>query len=153
MKEENIESNERVKLLSQMIGLDPKFWPNPIPRNLQIHLMKVSEGYIKFQVTVSKDWLNGLHIMHGGIMVTLMDEAMGVAGFTLNMQQRYATIDLNVDYISSAREGEVLLIHGKIEKSGKQLLRASAYIETESGKLISKSTSNLLKFEPKQAKS
>lgn len=139
-------SNERVQLLSQMIGLDPKFWPYPIPRNLQIELVEIEEGFIKMKTTVQKDWLNPLKIMHGGIMVTLMDEAMGICGYTLNSEHGYATVNLTSDFFVSAKEGDVIYIFGKIEKKGRQLIHAVSHIESSDGRIISKSTSNLLAF-------
>lgn len=145
------EPNERVRLLSQMIGMDPKFWPFPIPRNLNVELIEIAEGSLKYKVTVQKDWLNPLKIMHGGIMVTLMDEAMGCCGYSLNKEHGFATINLTADYISSAKEGDILYIHGKIEKIGRQLIHASSYIEHENGKIVAKSTSNLLAFHPRKS--
>lgn len=139
-------SNERVKMMSQMIGLEPKFWPYPIPKNLGIHLVEVDEGYIKMKTTVLKDWLNPLKIMHGGIMVTLMDEAMGICGFTLNAENGFATVNLTADFFASAKEGEEIFIYGKIEKRGRQLIHAVAHIENSQGKILAKSNSNLLAF-------
>lgn len=139
-------SNERVQMMSQMIGVEPKYWPYPIPRNLNIELVEIEEGYIKMKTTVSKDWLNPLKIMHGGIMVTLMDEAMGICGYTLNTEHGYVTVNLTADFFSSAKEGDEIFIYGRIEKKGRQLIHATSYIENSTGKIISKSTSNLLAF-------
>lgn len=143
------EKNERVELLSKMIGIDPQFWPYPIPKNLNLQLLEVQEGSTKMKTIVQKDWLNPLHILHGGIIVTLMDEAMGMCGYTLNNGQRYATINLNADFFASAKENDVIIIFSKIEKIGRQLIHAIAHIENEQGRIIAKSNSNLLSFAPK----
>lgn len=143
------EKNERVELLSKMIGVDPQYWPYPIPKNLKLQLLEVEAGSSKMKTIVQKDWLNPLNILHGGIMVTLMDEAMGMCGYTLNNGQRYATINLNADFFASAKENDVIYIYGKIEKIGRQLIHAVSHIENEQGRVIAKSTSNLLSFVPK----
>jgi len=145
----NKDTNERVQLLSKMIGTDPKHWPFPITRNLEVHLLEVNIGSIKFKVTVKEDWLNPLNILHGGIMVTLMDDAMGIAVYTLNQENRFASINLNTDFFKSVKEGEQIFIHSKIEKAGRQVVHATAYIENEKGQLIAKSTSNLVVFPKK----
>lgn len=145
------EPNERVQLISKMIGTDPKFWPFPIPKNLNAELVEIQEGYIKYRTVVQKDWLNPLQIMHGGIMVTLMDEAMGCCGYSLNKEHGFATINLTADFLASAKEGDTIFIYGKIEKIGRQLIHASSYIEHENGKIVAKSTSNLLAFHPKKS--
>jgi uncharacterized protein (TIGR00369 family) len=143
------EKNERVELLSKMIGIDPQFWPYPIPKNLNLQLLEIKEGSTKMKTIVQKDWLNPLHILHGGIMVTLMDEVMGICAYTLNNGQRYATINLNADFLASAKENEVIYIFGKIEKIGRQLIHALSHIENEQGRILAKSSSNLLSFTPK----
>jgi len=132
-----------------MIGTDPRYWPYPIPRNLGAHLLEVEEGRAKIKVTVQADWLNPLKIMHGGIMVTLMDEMMGLCGYTLNQPHGYATINLTADYLASAKEGDILYVYGEIEKKGRQLIHAVSYIEHENGRKVAKATSNLLAFHPK----
>ena len=142
-------TNERVELLSKMIGVEPQYWPYPIPKNLNLQLLEVDAGTTKMKTIVQKDWLNPLHIMHGGIMVTLMDEAMGMCGYTLDNGQRYATINLNAEFFASAKENDVIYIFGKIEKIGRQLIHAVSHIENEEGRVISKSSSNLLSFVPK----
>lgn len=142
-------TNERVELLSKMIGLDPKFWPYPIPKNLKLELVEIKEGEVVMKTIVQKDWLNPLLIMHGGIIVTLMDEAMGICAYSLDNGQRYATINLNADFFSSAKENEIIYIFGKIEKRGRQLINAIARVENENGKIIAKSNSNLLALAPK----
>jgi acyl-coenzyme A thioesterase 13 len=143
------EKNERVELISKMIGIDPQFWPYPIPKNLNLQLLEVQEGSTKMKTIVQKDWLNPLHILHGGIMVTLMDEVMGICAYTLKNGQRYATINLNADFLASAKENEVIYIFGKIEKTGRQLIHAISRIENEQGRILAKSSSNLLSFTPK----
>lgn len=145
----NEPTNERIEILSKMIGTDPKHWPFPITRNLEVNLLDVSVGAIKFKVTVKEDWLNPLQILHGGIMITLMDDAMGIAVYTLNREDRFASINLNTDFFKSVKEGEDIFIYSKIEKAGRQVVHATAYIENEKGQLIAKSTSNLVVFSKK----
>lgn len=135
-------SNDRVQLLSKMIGTDPKFWPYPISRNFNLELLEVREGYAKLKTIVHKDWLNPLHIMHGGYLITLMDEAMGLSVFTLNREQKFATINLNADFFASAKEGDTIIIIAEIEKIGKQTIHAIAKVENESGRPLTKSSSN-----------
>ncbi|MCO5249048.1 MAG: PaaI family thioesterase [Chitinophagales bacterium] len=144
MEEKNI--NPNLEKAALMIGLDPKFWPYPIPKSFNMELLEIKEGYVKYKVVVKDTWLNPLKIMHGGIMVTLMDEAMGICCYTLNTGFRYATIDLNSTFFNPAREGETLFVYGKIEKSGKRHIHAVAHLENENGITIAKSMSNLLVF-------
>ncbi len=143
------QTNERVKLVSQMIGIDPKFWPYPIPRNFKMALTEISVGRAVFKVTVKEDWLNPLKILHGGIIVTLMDEAMGMAMYTLNKAHRYATINLNADFFKSVKAGEDIFVIGEVEKDGTQVIHIKAHIQTTEGKIIAKTTSNFVIYSKK----
>ncbi len=144
------EPNERVELLSQMIGVDPQFWPYPIPKNLNLQLLEIQAGQVKLKTIVKKEWLNPLQILHGGIIVTLMDEAMGLCAYSLNNGQRYATINLNADFFASTKENEAIYIFSKVEKAGRQLIHAISHIENEQGRIIAKSNSNLLALQEKK---
>ncbi|MCO5232778.1 MAG: PaaI family thioesterase [Chitinophagales bacterium] len=141
--------NERISLLSKMIGTDPKFWPYPISRNFNLRLLEVKEAYVKMQTTVQKDWLNPLQIMHGGYLITLMDEAMGLCVYTLNHDKKFATINLNADFFASSKEGDIIIIIAEIEKVGKQAIHASARIENEAGRILTKSSSNFFALQPR----
>lgn len=145
----NIETNERVELLSKMIGTDPKFWPFPIPKNFQVHLLDVEIGYIKFKVTVQEEWLNPLKILHGGVMMTLMDDAMGMAVYSLHQDNRFATINMNTEFFKSSRTGDTIFISARIEKPGKQVIHAVSHIENDAGLTLAKSSSNLVVFNKK----
>lgn len=141
---EQSNDNERVLLMRQMIKKDPSFWPYPIPRNFNLHLLEIRRGFVKLETKVQADWLNPLKIMHGGILITLMDEAMGFCGYTLDNGQRYATINLNAEFFASAKENETIVITATIEKEGRQLIHAIADIKNEKGRILTKSSSNLL---------
>lgn len=141
---ENVKPNERIQLLSQMLNMDPKFWPYPIPKMLNMKLIEVQEGYAKVEVIVQKEWLNPVGIMHGGLLVTLMDEMMGLVGYTLNLPNAYATINLQADFLKSVTAGETIIAEGKICKSGKQIVNAESNVYNTKGQLICKSGSNLV---------
>lgn len=136
--------NLRVKLLSQMIGISPDYWPYPIPKMLGMQLLEVGEGTAKVKVVVKSEWLNPTGIMHGGLLVTLMDEMMGLCAYTLNMPAPFSTINLTADFFRSAKAGEELIAEGRMIKAGRQIVNAESSIFNSEGKLVCKSGSNLL---------
>jgi len=137
-------ANSRVSLINQMRGISPDFWPYPIPKFLGMELIEVKEGYAKVQVTVKKEWLNPSGIAHGGILVTLMDEMMGLCAYTLNMPTPYSTINLTADFFKSAAGGATLIAEGKIVKAGKLVINAEAVVWNDKGEMVCKSGSNLI---------
>jgi uncharacterized protein (TIGR00369 family) len=141
--------NTRVSLLKQMKGVSPEYWPYPIPKFLGMEILEVEEGYAKVKVVVKKDWLNPSGIAHGGILITLMDEMMGLCAYTLNMPTPYSTINLTADFFKSAAAEAILIAEGKIVKAGRQIINAESIVWNEDGKIVCKSGSNLLSINKK----
>jgi uncharacterized protein (TIGR00369 family) len=83
-------------------------------------------------------------IVHGGIIATLLDEAMTrlasiVCGGAL-------TAEMTVRYVAPAAIGEKLLIRGEIVKEGRKLVEAKAVVTDAAGKVIAHSTGKALKI-------
>lgn len=76
------------------------------------------------------------HIVHGGMVATLLDTAMGGACWTLlDRDEVFLTSNLNVEFIRSARPG-LLRGEGKVVSRTKRAVFCSAELFDESGKLL-----------------
>lgn len=76
-----------------------------------VELISIEEGYCKIKMTVKKEMLNGHGILHGGIAFTFADSAFA---FASNSFGRIAvSINGNMSYAKSAKEGEVLIAEAK----------------------------------------
>ncbi len=139
--------NPRVAFFRSQIG-NPKWqFPYPLMDWMTAEALEADEGYVKLQFTVKEYMLNPLKILHGGVAATMLDELMGAAGFLLNRPVGYATINMNVDYLRSARLEEVLIGEGEIVRAGKNVIHAKATLVNSENKLIAKATSNLIATE------
>jgi uncharacterized protein (TIGR00369 family) len=82
-------------------------------------------------------------IVHGGIVATLLDEAMTrlawlVCGGAL-------TAEMTVRYVAPAPIGETLVIRGEIIKESRKIVEMKASLHDASGKLIAHSTGKAIK--------
>jgi len=136
--------NPRVAYFNSQIGKDKWQFPYPLMDWMRAQVVEAEEGYLKMEFTVSDYMLNPLKILHGGIAATMLDELMGAAGFLMNRPVGYATINMNVDYLNSAREHEVLSGEGRILRAGKTVFHAEAKLMNKDGKIVAKATSNLI---------
>jgi uncharacterized protein (TIGR00369 family) len=136
--------NPRVEAYRSQIGKELSF-DYPILKYLGFIVQEVEAGYIKVEMQTRKELLNPVGVLHGGIMAMLMDELIGAAGWTLNRPNHFVTVNLNIDFLSSAREGEILFAEGKIVRPGKNVLHGESKIYNSAGKLLAKSSSNLFK--------
>jgi len=70
-------------------------------------LKKVSDELYEFSVTVKDIHLNTGKIAHGGFLASIADTGMGTAAHQIT-NRRCVTINLDLKYIKSAKEGETL---------------------------------------------
>ena len=83
------------------------------------------DGRARCHLTVTADHTNRHGMLHGGIVATILDNAMGATGsLSRDPEGRYPflTISLNTQYLAPAREGEALMAVGRITGGGRKLL-------------------------------
>lgn len=84
-------------------------------------------------------------IVHGGILATLLDEAMTrLAGLSFGGA---VTAEMTIRYVAPAHIGEMLYIRGEIVKDDRKLIEMRSFIYTpdESGKLIARATGKVVR--------
>ncbi|HUM52972.1 MAG TPA: PaaI family thioesterase [Chitinophagales bacterium] len=136
--------NARVEFFKNQIGKDKWQFPYPLMDWMTAEAVEAEEGFVKMRFTVKEYMLNPIQILHGGVAATMLDELMGAAGFLMNRPVGYATINMNVDYLHSAKVNDVLIGEGKIIRAGKTVMHAEAKLTNADGKVIAKATSNLI---------
>jgi uncharacterized protein (TIGR00369 family) len=84
------------------------------------------EGYVRLGLTVDERHTNPHGVMHGGVITTLMDEALGgviasVRGMDEMWKAPHATVDMNVSFLSNARSGDEIIVEGAVLKLGRSV--------------------------------
>jgi len=82
-------------------------------------------------------------IVHGGILSTLLDEAMANLVYELGYQTVTASIEIR--FRKPAPILEPLLVYGEITEVSKRLIRAKAHIAKEDGTILAVGTSTFMK--------
>ncbi len=118
--------------------------PSPTGNWLGITLVRAEAGNIVLSMPVRPEMTNPYGGIHGGMMATLADEAIGWAILSLGLEQHYTTVNLNTDFLYTAMVGEVLEAHGKIVRQGKKMLNAEVHVYNEKQQLLARTTSNLV---------
>ena len=83
-------------------------------------------------------------ITHGGIIATLLDEAMVKLAFELGISA--VTAWMEVRYIAPLMTGDNVHISAIITRDGKKLLEATSDACTHDGKIIAKAKGKLIKL-------
>jgi uncharacterized protein (TIGR00369 family) len=84
------------------------------------------EGYVRLGLLLEERHTNPHGVMHGGVITTLMDEALGgviasVRGMDAMWKAPHATVDMNVSFLSNARAGDEITVEGRVLKIGRSV--------------------------------
>jgi uncharacterized protein (TIGR00369 family) len=123
----------------------------PVAQLLGFAIERVDEGKVVFSMAPVEAHQNPLGSVHGGIITTLLDSAMGCAVHTtLPPGGRYTTLELKVNFLRpSFAGGATLLAEGVVLHRGATAVLAEATItDADRGRKISHATSTCLILPP-----
>ena len=138
-------TSPQLELLKRAIGKKLDRTPSAAGNWLAGTLLEVEQQHIKVAYEVRPEMCNPAQILHGGIASLMMDDVIGMGNFVSGSEYLMTTINLHVDFLSSAQIGEVVEVSAKLVRSGGNLNHWEASIRKESGKLVAKATSNMIK--------
>lgn len=96
-------------------------------------------------MTVQTRHLRNLGIMHGGVLATLLDSVMGMSVGSLGPAGHFVvTVQLNVNFIRPAWEGETLVAVAEVIHSGQQTAVARGEVRTARGNLVGSGSGTFL---------
>lgn len=131
----------------KLIGDDKCFVCGPNnPLGLKIPFVVDRAGKtIRCEFTPGPEYQGFQGITHGGIITTLLDEAMVKLAFELGVSA--VTAWMEVRFVAPLFTGEKVGLLATIEKEGKKLIEATAEAVTRDGKIIAKATGKLIKLD------
>ncbi|MFV0348098.1 MAG: PaaI family thioesterase [Halodesulfovibrio sp.] len=118
---------------------------NPILRHLGIRVEHAQDGAATLRLEAGKDTAQGAGMVSGGVISTLLDEAMAHAVLSGQKELRpIATVDLHVQFISGARPGSVLVCDAEVVKNGGRIAFVRAQANTPDGRLVATATASFI---------
>lgn len=93
---------------------------------LDINLVSLGPGQAELEVLAETKHTNPMGLVHGGLIMSIADAAMGNAIRSLGVVG--VTADCSVAFPGAARLGENLIARGHVVKAGKNLLFAEATV-------------------------
>ena len=108
--------------------------------------VELENGHSVIRVEITENLLQRRGIVHGGMLATLIDAAVGSAvRSTLSDEQYSATVELKINYLKPAT-GIYLLATGKVVQRGKTLAVGTAEIVNDEGTLVAMGTGTFMVF-------
>jgi uncharacterized protein (TIGR00369 family) len=85
-----------------------------------------------FGFVVAEKHLNFADILHGGMLSTLADQAMGMTAQRATGEKSHATIELNVQFVGAVRHGEFVEAHCEVVRLTRSIIfmRANMVVGT-----------------------
>lgn len=99
---------------------------------------------VKINFTPKKIHQGYKGVLHGGIMSTLLDEA--IAWVALKNDLRVLTCELNIRLKKLAKIGEPIFVEAKLDDVKRRVVVASAVAKDEEGAILAKAKGKLLKI-------
>jgi len=101
---------------------------SPFHAALGIGVVRADIGTVIVEFTADTGHLNLQGLVHGGVLATLADTAMGLAARTaVTPGHRHITIQLSVQYVRAAGPGRIVT-SGHVVRIGSQIAHATAEI-------------------------
>ena len=111
------------------------------PDGLKINF-KVSDNKIQAEFIPHSSLQGYANIVHGGIISTLLDEAMGKLAFELGIN--CLTAEINVRFKNPAYVGRKYILTGEILRKTHRIVFAKSKMQSESDLLIAEATGKLM---------
>ncbi|PZX58359.1 uncharacterized protein (TIGR00369 family) [Algoriphagus ratkowskyi] len=143
--------NSHMEQFKKLVGQKLDKMPSQAGNWLGGTLLEIEKDFIKVSYIVSPAMCNPARILHGGVASLMIDDVIGMGNFVAGSEYLMTSINLNVDFLSAAQVGEKLEVSAKLVRSGSNLNHWDAVITKDSGKIVAKASSNMIKTHVKMS--
>ncbi len=93
---------------------------------------------------IRDDMVNPVGVLHGGAASAILDDLCGMLVFALGREYGYTSVNLAMDFLNPARQGETLSAEARLIRAGRNIIHLEGSITNAEGKLIAKCSTNLV---------
>ena len=129
--------------------LDGSVPPPPIAELMRMMLTDADVGTATFTCEPDESHYNPIGTVHGGLVCTLLDSAVGCAvQTTLPQGKGYTSVEIKVNYLRPvhAHTGTLTCV-GTVTKPGSRVAFAEGSVTDSEGRLLATASSTLLVFD------
>ncbi|SEJ48010.1 uncharacterized domain 1-containing protein [Arthrobacter sp. yr096] len=122
--------------------------PPPMNHLMNMTLVEAGQGTATFTCQPDESHYNPLGTVHGGLVCTLLDSALGCAvQTTLPQGMGYTSIEIKVNYLRPVHAGSgPLTCVGVVTKPGNRVAFADGTVTDAKGKVVATASGSLLVF-------
>ena len=120
--------------------LQERLAASPFHAALGVVVREAEAGAVELSFVVHEGHVNLQGLVHGGLLATFADTAMGLAVRTaVAPGRRHVTIHLGVQYVRPASPGPITA-RGRVIRVGSQIAHAEADVVAEAGDMLARAT-------------
>lgn len=138
------DTNPRLSFFRSLSPAEMNQLASGVTRWLGGELKEILPGKLVAEFVVREDMTNPLRTLHGGIAALIMDEMMGMMVYLLGNPYAHTSVNLNCDFLHYAPVGTKLIATATVIRKGKNIIHCESEIRDDEGKIIAKSSSNLV---------
>ena len=109
---------------------------NPFVEYLHMDVVPTPDGGVQLELAVEAEHTNLYGIIHGGVLMTMADTAMGAAALAKN--KKVVTMNLSMDFMHSVPLTTRLIAAGTVLHDGRRTMTLESEIRNAEGKLFAK---------------
>ncbi len=98
---------------------------SPFSAHIGAEMEELREGYARLSIVLETRHTNPNGVMHGGVITTMMDSALGAALGALRGEEAsrspHATVEMNASFLAGARPGDRIVVEGRVLRLGKTI--------------------------------
>lgn len=137
-------TNPRLAFLRSQIGNTASYSPSAFGNWLNGILRAIEPDHLVMEYSVRAEMANAVGTLHGGVASAIMDDMAGMLVYSLGGENAYTSVNLAVDFLHSARVGDVLTARAEVIRAGKNIVHVEVRIRAADGKIIAKCATNLI---------
>lgn len=130
--------------LKQHVGKQMSVSPSEAGNWLAFTLDHIEKGTATISLTIRPEMTNPYKHIHGGMMALVIDESIGWAVLSLELDTNFTTLNLNVDFLYAIKSGERLKAKSNIVRAGKKIINVECFVYDMQERLLAKASSNLI---------
>lgn len=115
---------------------------SPFSALIGAEMEELREGYARLSLVLQDHHTNPNGVMHGGVITTMMDSALGACLGALRgpeaLRNPHATVEMNASFLAAARPGDRIVVEGRVIRMGKTIAFGEAEARRGDGELIAK---------------
>lgn len=120
--------NERMNRRLQQLAAaaEATFWGY-----LGCEFISMKDHVITIALDAKPHHLNPIGIVHGGVLSSLLDNAMGIVVMTARPEEKSVTTNLNVNFVAPLYEGRLLVTAELVHQSRKMITAQGRVVDRE----------------------